>query len=347
MACLALKKGVYSQAVMNDRNVASMTLSRTLHNILSVLARLTPLALVFLLAGCTGSNHKWSWILNPNGPIATQSVRFLAIDIGLLLIIIVPTTALTLWAIYRYRNRGGGTYDPSFNHSILIEVFAWGVPIIVVGALSYYSVLGAKAVDPAHPASVKKQAAASSDAPLDVDVITTDWQWLFIYPKQNVAISNKLVLPVNRTIKLNMTSASITNDFYIQQLVGQEYIMPGMETHREFLLKRPGVYDGYSMELSGPGFSWMHYKAHIVSKAHFKQWVASAQSGHKQLNYEQFKQFAKPTINTGNVSQTFSNVGPKLFLKVVHHVRNGKLKHNRPMRLSDDMNSQIFQHHTN
>lgn len=307
--------------------------------------QLLSLAAMLLLGGCSTISD--FWVFHPNGPIAANSLFYLMIDLGVLLIIIIPATALVIWAVYRYRRGGRGAYDPSFNHSILIEVFAWGVPILLVGGLSYFSVQGAQDLDPYHPDVVKNHPAAQNDKPLRVNVITTDWQWLFIYPQQNVALANKLVLPTNRTIKLYLTSASVTNDFYIQKLVGQIYIMPGMRTQRTFLIDRPGVYQGYSAQMSGPGFSWMRYKAHIVTPQKFHDWVSKAKTSGQKLNFARFKQFAKPTINTGFKSTTFSGVEPGLFKTVIHQVRDGQLTHYRPMRIAEDMDSEIFKQHSN
>jgi cytochrome o ubiquinol oxidase subunit 2 len=162
-----------------------------------------------------------------------------------------------------------------------------------------------------------------------------------------VALANKLVLPTHRVIKLYLTSASVTNDFYIQKLVGQIYIMPGMRTRRTFLIDRPGVYQGYSAQMSGPGFSWMRYKAHIVSPQHFQDWVKKTQSSGQKLNYARFKKFAQPTINTDFQSITFSGIEPHLFQTVMQRVRSGQLTHYRPMKIAHDMDSDLFKQHSN
>ncbi|NNC23990.1 ubiquinol oxidase subunit II [Salinisphaera sp. USBA-960] len=308
--------------------------------------RLAGLVLFAPLAGCANARQDWLWIFNPNGPLATWSVYYLFVDVVLLLIIIVPATALTLWVIFRYRRGGHGTYDPSFRHSNLIEVFAWGVPLLVVGALSYYAYEGAHAVAPYDPGVLQTNPAAQANKPLQIDVITTDWQWLFIYPEQDVALANKLILPVGRQINMRLTSASVTNDFYILKLVGQIYVMPGMRTKRKFLIDRPGTYRGFSTEFSGPGFSWMDYKVHVVKKAKFQGWVDKAQATGQALSYKRFQQFAEPMVNTAHKTYTFNHVDPDLFETVIKRVKSGKLTHERPMELTEDMGSAKFRKHS-
>lgn len=323
-----------------------MTKIRTCFGIERLALWLFAVAPLLLLTGCSNIQQNWLWIFDPNGPLASWSIYYLLVDVAVLLIIIVPATALTLWVVYRYRTGGGGTYDPGFRHSTLIEAFAWGVPLLIVAILSYYSYQGAYAVAPYDPGVLKDHPEAQADDPLEIDVITTDWQWLFIYPEQDVALANKLVLPVDRQINMRLTSASVTNDFYILKLVGQIYVMPGMRTKRKFLIDRPGEYWGFSTEFSGPGFSWMDYPVNVVKPANFNQWVQQAKRKGQPLPWSRFKQFAEPTINNGDTTATFADVDPDLFRTVIERVKSGELDHTRPMLLTEDMTSEEFEQYS-
>ena len=103
------------------------------------LARFAKLCLavgvLIVLAGCSNSPVQDPlWFLNPNGPIARASIFYLVVDVLLLSIVIVPATVLVIWTFWRYRRGGTGKYDPTFNHSIPIEVIVWGVPLLVVAS---------------------------------------------------------------------------------------------------------------------------------------------------------------------------------------------------------------------
>jgi cytochrome o ubiquinol oxidase subunit 2 len=52
------------------------------------------------------------------------------------------------------------------------------------------------------------------------------------------------------------------NSFYIPALAGQIYAMPGMETKLHAVINKAGVYDGFSANYSGAGFSHMRFKFH-------------------------------------------------------------------------------------
>jgi len=106
-----------------------------------------------------------------------------------------------------------------------------------------------------------------------VEVVALDWKWLFLYPEQGIATVNELAAPVDRPIRFRITSSSVMNSFYIPALAGQIYAMPGMETKLHAVINHAGVYDGFSANYSGAGFSNMRFKFHGLSEAGFSQWV--------------------------------------------------------------------------
>lgn len=299
--------------------------------------------LMLPLAGCANSDNLL-WILHPNGPIARSSVYYLVVDVLLLLVVIVPATALVIWTFFRYRRGGKGRYDPTYNHSILVEAVVWGVPLLLVAILSYFSYLGARDVAPFNPKAVNTAVAQSGNhkKPLHIEVISTDWQWLFIYPDQGVAMSNRLVVPTGRKISMDLTSTTVTNDFYVLKVVNQIYMMPGMRTKQHFYLDRTGTYQGFSTEFSGPGFSWMNYKMLAVKPQKFHAWVQKARQSGNRMSWQDFEQFAQPTINTGNHWSMYSYVQPGLFSTLIHKVRSGDMKISWPAHLAENMTSPEF-----
>lgn len=314
-------------------------------NLQRSIAALLLTALVLVLAGCSGSPvQNPFWFLHPNGPIARASIFYLVVDVLLLLIVIVPATALVIWTFFRYRRGGKGRYDPTYNHSLVIEIVVWGVPLLVVVALSYFSYQGARDVAPFDPQALKPAVAASGNKPpLHIEVIATDWQWLFIYPDQGIAMSNRLVVPTGRKIAMDLTSTTVTNDFYVLKVVNQIYMMPGMRTKQHFFLERPGTYQGFSTEFSGPGFSWMNYKMLSVTPDKFNDWVQRAKQSGNRMNWQDFEKFAQPRINTGNRWAMYSNVQPDLFTTLIHKVKAGEMNIVWPTHLSEDMTSSEFE----
>lgn len=306
------------------------------------------LAMVPLLAlgGCSTSNF---WLFNPKGLVAAAELHYMILDVAIMLIVIIPTTLLIIWFLWRYRaSTGKGTYAPKWSHSNTLEIIVWGVPLVIVALLGYYSYEGVEAVNPYGPLVISKDPKYANAKPLEVDVITTNWQWLFVYPKQNIAVSNELVVPVHTRVNFRLTSTSVTNSFFIPQVVGQIYAMPGMRTKQSMVVQHKGDYHGFSAALSGGGFTWMHFKLKAVSEQDFQAWVSKAsQNTTAQLTYADFAKFAKPTINIGDKVQYFKDVQPDLLAQVIKNVRNGTLRYKTPLFLTENMRSSEFKKHAN
>jgi len=281
------------------------------------LAAAMPLA---LLAGCS-SDYR---LFHPASPVAQAQWRFTIIDVAVMMILILPVTVAIALFVWRYNKKRNAHYDPSWSHSLGLEFVMWGAPIVIVIILGYYSFQSVFLVNPANPTSLDSPAgAAPAAAPLQVDVITTDWQWLFIYPTLHIATIDDLVVPAGTNVQLRLTSASVTNDFFIPQVASMIDVMPGMRTKDAFRVDKPGNFEGFSADFSGDGFSWMQFSTRIVSAADFASFVAMAQASPHQLSYTQFQQLAQPTVNVGAKTKYFSDVEPQLFEKVYDAAQQG------------------------
>ncbi len=274
---------------------------------------------LLMLGGCSTDVFR---LFHPTGPVADAEYRYTLILVGVMMLIILPTLALTIIFPLRYRKARKAAYAPDWSHSLGIEIAAWGVPFLITAVLIYYSFNGIYAVNPYNP-KILDSAASTATAPLKVDVISTDWQWLFIYPDQHIATIDDLVVPAGRRVDLRLTSTSVMNAFYIPQVAAMMDAMPAMYTKDAFLVNKPGTFTGFSGEFSGAGFSWMHFATRVVPTADFENWVNQVQASPKQLDYTAFQKLAQPTVNIGAKPSYFSHVAPGLFDKVVQAAMHG------------------------
>ena len=288
--------------------------------VVRLLAAASPLS----LAGCS---LRQFWVLQPRGPVADASFYSLIVDVAAMMLIIGPTTLLILWCIWRYRKTNkNSAYTPGWSHSLPVEIVSWGFPLAIVAFLSYLSYWGTFQVNPFGPGVMAHGSNRDNDRkPVDVDVVTTDWQWLFIYPDHHIAAANELVVPVHTPIRFRMTSATVSNDFYIPQLAGEIDIMPGMLTKQGLIANQPGTYEGIAGEFNGPGFSWMQFKTRVVSQAAFEHWTSDVEKSQRHLDQVEFDRFATPTINKNGKTFYFSQVDDKLFGRVIQNVMMGKI----------------------
>lgn len=257
--------------------------------------RLRPLLLLPLLALLPGCE---AVVLAPAGDIAVQQRDLLVMSVVLMLIIIIPVMALTVYFAWKYRASNKGTrYEPDWDHSTHLELVIWAVPLLIIICLGAITWSGTHLLDPYRSLDRvnKGQAVAAGVEPLQVNVVAMDWKWLFIYPEYGIATVNELAAPVDRPIRFHITSTGVMNSFYIPALAGQIYAMPGMETKMNAVINRPGEYVGFSANYSGDGFSDMRFTFHGLDQAGFDQWVSGVRADSKSLDRETYLELEKPS----------------------------------------------------
>ncbi|WP_230414359.1 ubiquinol oxidase subunit II [Collimonas silvisoli] len=247
---------------------------------------------LILLAGCD------TVLMNPSGDIASQQGRLIVISTILMLLIIVPVIALTIWFAWRYRkNNTAARYEPDWDHSTQLELVIWGAPLLIIIALGLITWISTHTLDPYRPLSrLDANRPIPADArTLTVEVVALDWKWLFIYPEQGIATVNELAAPVDVPIRFKITSSAIMNSFFIPALAGQIYAMPGMQTSLNAVINRPGEFDGFSANYSGAGFSDMKFKFHGMTAENFEHWVQTTKAASRKLDRADYLQLEKPS----------------------------------------------------
>lgn len=256
-------------------------------------------------------------VLRPAGDIAVQQRDLLLISTGLMLLIIVPVIALTVvFAWYYRKSNKSADYAPDWDHSTQLELVIWAAPLMIVMALGALTWMGTHLLDPYRPLdriSANKPFDRDAKA-LKVNVVALDWKWLFIYPDYGIATVNELAAPIDRPIDFHITSANVMNSFYIPALAGQIYAMPRMETQLKSVVNRPGVFEGFSANYSGAGFSGMRFNFHGMSDQDFASWVASAKSG-TVLDRAAYLKLELPSENAPVAR--FGTVDPMLFMLIL------------------------------
>ncbi|MEY2340840.1 cytochrome c oxidase subunit II [Acidithiobacillus sp. IBUN Pt1247-S3] len=293
-------------------------------------------ALALLLTGC--AKHSAWWIFNPRGVGAHASFIYMMIDVGVMLAIVGITALLIIWFMWKYRKGSNrGKYDGKWAHSNTLEIAFWGIPIVAVAFLAWaVSINGSFAVNPYNPTAVTKYVKPKGD-PVEIDVIATDWQWLFVYPQfHNMAVANELVVPAHTPVFFKLTSTAVTTDFFVPQLVGMIDVMPGMRTKDALLSNHIGTYQGIAADYCGAGTSWMLFKTHVVSMGDFKQWAKGVEASPNTMDYNQFNRFADPYINVKNKTPEYGHVESGLFNHLIVEVMDGK-KWPLPMFMTENM----------
>jgi cytochrome o ubiquinol oxidase subunit 2 len=266
-------------------------------------ARIAMLALVGSLSGCSMD------LLDPQGAIGVQEKTLILVALGLMLLVVVPVIALTLWFGWKYRaSNARAVYAPTWAHSTRIEVVVWTVPCVIVAILGVLIWRTTDALDPYRPimANVK---------PVRVQVVALNWKWLFVYPDYGVATVNELAIPVGTPIDFELTAESLMNSFFIPRLGSQVYAMAGMRTQLHLIADAPGTYRGQSAAFSGEGFSDMHFDAVAMSSADFAAWMRTAQQSPQVMDALQYRSVSLPATHVAPT--VYAGVEPDLFDGIV------------------------------
>jgi cytochrome o ubiquinol oxidase subunit 2 len=238
-------------------------------------------------------------VMNPSGDIAAQQAHLVTVSTLLMLLIIVPVIALTIIFAWRYRkNNTAAKYEPDWDHSTRLELVIWGAPLLIIIVLGLLTWISTHTLDPYRPlARIDAQRPlAPAHKVMEVQVVAMDWKWLFIYPEQGIATVNELAAPVDVPVRFKITASTVMNSFYVPALAGQIYAMAGMETQLNAVINKPGVYEGFSANYSGAGFSDMRFKFHGMTQADFDKWVQDNKASTVALDRANYTELDKPSI---------------------------------------------------
>lgn len=182
-------------------------------------------------------------------------------------VIFALVMVLLLYSLAVFRRRPGDTADgpPIYGHTPLET--AWTlIPLAIVISLGVYGGLVLADITRAPDAGEE----------LEVDVIASQWAWLFRYPEFGIT-SPELALPVGRPVLFRLTSRDVIHSFWVPEFRLKQDAVPGMETHLRITPTKVGDYTLRCAELCGLGHAYMAAPVKVLEEAEFLQWVQDKQ----------------------------------------------------------------------
>jgi cytochrome o ubiquinol oxidase subunit 2 len=263
---------------------------------------LAAIAALFL-AGCQAA------LLDPRGPVGRAEKLILVNSLAIMLAIVVPTIIATLAFAWWFRaSNKRARYLPTWAFSGRIELVVWSIPVLVILLLGGVTWLGSHELDPARPLASDRKA-------LEIQVVSLDWKWLFIYPDQGVAVVNELVVPAGVPLHFSLTSASVMNTFFVPQLGSMIYTMNGHATELYLQADQPGTYYGRSAHFSGDGFSDMEFQVRAVPAEQFDAWVGASRGAGRSLDVAGYTRLMQQGLE--RIPLLFGDVEEGLFHRIV------------------------------
>jgi cytochrome o ubiquinol oxidase subunit II len=230
-------------------------------------------------------------------------------SLAIMLAIVVPTILATFAFAWWYRSSNTrARYRPEMTHSGQLELIVWAIPLLTIMLLGGVAWIGAHDLDPAQPLPSRSQ-------PLNVQVVSLDWKWLFIYPDQQVASVNNLTIPAGVPVHFSLTSASVMSVFFVPQLGSMIYTMNGMETRLNLQADNPGSFPGLAAHFNGDGFADMHFDVEALPADRFSAWVDATRQNGPTLTSQSYTELTQQSMRVAPF--TFRDVEPDLFRKIV------------------------------
>jgi cytochrome o ubiquinol oxidase subunit II len=289
---------------MHDANPDRMSpeITRTSSACATWLRAISMTSAAMLLASCNEG------VLDPRGPVGKAERVILYDSTAIMLAVVIPVIVLTLAFAWWFRARNSqARYRPDWEYSGRIEMIIWSIPALVILFLGGIAWTGSHDLDPPVPL-------ADSTEPLDIEVISLDWRWLFIYPHEGIASLNRLVVPAGVPLRFRLTSTTVMNSFFVPQLGSQIYAMPNMVTRLNLKADQPGTFEGLSAQFSGDGFSDMRFDLVSTEAEAFKDWVNTTKTQGGVLDAGTFEQLVRPAKADG--VQTYAQVSEGLFDRI-------------------------------
>jgi cytochrome o ubiquinol oxidase subunit II len=260
-----------------------------------------------LLSGCSVLSHGF---LTPAGPVAAAERHEFYVVGAFMLLVIAPVLLLTPIMAWHYRLANTkSAFRPQWGFSWILEGLIWIPPALIVIVLAFFLVGNTVRLDPYRPVS-------PGLPPLQVQAVSLDWKWLFIYPAQHIASVNQLVLPAKQPVHFSLTSGTVMQSLLMPQLAGQIYAMAGMTTQLNLMTVHPGTYWGENTQFNGDGFEKQKFQVLSVSPADFRHWVAAAQRTPRSLDDTAYHSLSRESVRVQPI--LFGSVEPDLFTKIVH-----------------------------
>ncbi|MBY0377689.1 MAG: cytochrome c oxidase subunit II, partial [Gammaproteobacteria bacterium] len=199
----------------------------------------------------------------------------------------VVVFSVLFYSIYKYR-RSRGAKAANFHEHPGVEI-AWTlIPFLILVGLAIPATI------------VLKDIHNTNESDLIIKITGYQWKWQYEYLDQGISffstlstpqaqidnpkeakdqwflleVDNPLVIPVNKKVKILVTSNDVIHDWWVPAFGVKQDAIPGYINENWIEVDKPGTYRGQCGELCGAYHGFMPIVVKAVSDDEFKQWVA-------------------------------------------------------------------------
>lgn len=187
----------------------------------------------------------------------------------IILVTAVASVAISVVAVaffFRYRARRENEATPLIDPSLGMEAAFLLTPLIL---FMFWFAIGYR--------SYVKIESPPSDA-MDVYVMGKQWMWKFAYPQGPNSVG-VLHVPVNRPVRLLLTSRDVIHSFYVPAFRIKQDAVPNRYTQISFTATMTGRFQVLCAEYCGTNHSKMWAEVDVMSEDAFDTWIKDQQRG--------------------------------------------------------------------
>ena len=112
----------------------------------------------------------------------------------------------------------------------------------------------------------------------EVYVVAKQWMWKLEHAEGQREI-NELHVPVNRDVKLIMTSQDVIHSFFVPAFRMKQDVLPGRYTIAWFRATKPGTYHLFCSQYCGTQHSGMIGSVIVMEPAQYEAWMGGGSTG--------------------------------------------------------------------
>lgn len=182
---------------------------------------------------------------------------------------------IMVYSVVVFRRRPDDETDGPHVHGHTGLEIAWTIiPTIVVVGFGVYGLILFREVTAAQPDE------------MTVSVTGQQWAWAFEYPEADVR-SNRLVLPVNQPVLLELHSEDVLHSFWVPEFRVKQDLVPGSVKELRITPTEIGSYRLRCAEICGTSHSDMLADVEVVSQADFEQFLIDSAFRYSDLTPEE------------------------------------------------------------
>ncbi|MFK8252558.1 cytochrome c oxidase subunit II [Ancylobacter terrae] len=238
-------------------------------------------------AALAGTGQPSPWQINLQGaasPVMESIHSFhhflLAIIIAVVLLVLVLLVVVAL----KFNEKANPVPSKTTHHT-LIEVVWTVVPVLILVAIAI----------PSFRLLFLQLDLPKAD--LTVKITGHQWYWSYEYPDNGpfgfdsmmvpdadlkpgqprlLAVDNEVVVPVNKTVRIQVTAADVIHSFALPSFGVKIDALPGRLNESWFQATKEGVYYGQCSELCGKDHAFMPIAIRVVNDEQFTAWIEEA-----------------------------------------------------------------------